>query len=106
MKTSSASSLLATDSSTSIKRLATVLKAFGTAKLKVEAFTDIVGDPAENKKTSLARATAVNDALVHAGVPADRITAEGAGADRLIASNDTETDRARNRRIELSVVSK
>ena len=35
------------------------LKAFGTAKLRIEAFADNVGDPAENKKTSLARATAV-----------------------------------------------
>ncbi len=97
---------LTTDSSTTIKSLAAVLKAFGTAKLKIEAFTDNVGDPAENKKTSLARATAVKDALVHAGVPGDRITAEGAGADRPIASNDTESGRAKNRRIELSVVPK
>jgi OmpA-OmpF porin, OOP family len=97
---------LTSDSLAAIKSLATVLKAFGTAKLKIEAHTDNSGDPAENKKASLARATAVKDALVHAGVPADRITAEGAGADRPVASNDTEDGRGRNRRIELSVVSK
>jgi OmpA-OmpF porin, OOP family len=97
---------LTTDSSTAIKSLATVLKAFDTAKLKIEAHTDNSGDPAENKKASVARATAVKDALVHAGVPADRITAAGVGADRPLASDDTADGRARNRRIELSVVSK
>ena len=100
------SSELTTDSSASIKSLAAVLNAFATAKLKIEAFTANGGDSAENKKISLARATAVKDALVHAGVPADRITAEVAGADRPAASNDTETGRGGNPRIELSVVSK
>jgi outer membrane protein OmpA-like peptidoglycan-associated protein len=97
---------LSADSSTATSRLATILKAFGTAKLKIEGHTDNVGDPGENKKTSLARANAVKDALVDAGVPADRITTAGAGAEGAIASNDTEEGRAKNRRIELSIVAK
>jgi outer membrane protein OmpA-like peptidoglycan-associated protein len=95
---------LTTDSAASIKSLTAVLNAFGTSKLKIEAYSDNVGDPGENKKSALARATAVKDALVHAGVPADRITAEAAGADRAVAAN--EAGRGRNPRIELSVVSK
>ncbi len=92
------------DSSAAITKLATVLKAFGTAKLKIEAYTDNTSDPTENKKTSQERATTVKDALVKAGVPADRIVAVGAGSEHPIASNDTEEGRAKNRRIELSVV--
>jgi outer membrane protein OmpA-like peptidoglycan-associated protein len=97
---------LTPESATATTRLATVLKAFGTAKLKIEGHTDNLGDPAANKQSSLERATAVKDALVKVGAPADRITVEGVGADRPVASNDTEEGRAKNRRIELSIVAK
>jgi len=102
----SSSGKLTDDSSTAVTRLTTVLKAFGTAKLKIIAYSDNMGEPAENKKTSLERATTIKDALVKAGVPADRILAEGAGPDHPIAPNDTEEGRAKNRRIELSIVPK
>jgi outer membrane protein OmpA-like peptidoglycan-associated protein len=98
-------SQLADDSSTAITSLAAILKAFNTAKLRIEGYTDNVGDPAQNKKIALDRATAVKDALVKAGVPAERVTAEGVGPERPIASNDTEAGRAQNRRIELTIVS-
>jgi outer membrane protein OmpA-like peptidoglycan-associated protein len=101
-----ATATLTAESATATSRLATVLKAFSTAKLKIEGHTDNIGDAAANKKESQQRATAVKDALVKGGVPADRVVAEGAGPDRPIASNDTEEGRARNRRIELSIVSK
>jgi outer membrane protein OmpA-like peptidoglycan-associated protein len=97
---------LSDDGTTAVSKLTTVLKAFGTTKLKIEAFTDSSGDPAENKKTSQERANTIKDALVKAGIPADRIDAVGAGSERPIAPNDTEANRAKNRRIELSVVPK
>jgi outer membrane protein OmpA-like peptidoglycan-associated protein len=81
------------------------MKAFGNAKLKIVGHTDDVGDPDQNKKMSLDRATAVKDALIKAGVPADRVIAEGANPGRPIASND-EASRAKNRRIELMIVSR
>jgi outer membrane protein OmpA-like peptidoglycan-associated protein len=95
---------LTSDSSAGIASLATIMKAFTTAKLKIEGHTDNVGGTAENKKVALDRATSVKDALVKAGVPADRIIAEGVGPDRPIASNDTEDGRAKNRRLEFEVV--
>jgi outer membrane protein OmpA-like peptidoglycan-associated protein len=98
-------SKLAPDSSTAITSLAMILKAFKTAKLKIVGHTDHVGDPAQNQKIALDRATAVRDALIKAGVPADRVIAEGAGPDQSIASND-EAGRAKNRRIELTIVSR
>jgi outer membrane protein OmpA-like peptidoglycan-associated protein len=97
---------LAPDSSTAITNLATIMRAFGTAKLKIVGHADGVGDPAQNKQIALDRANAVKDALVKAGVPVDRVIAEGAGPDRPIASNDTEGGRAKNRRIELTIVSR
>ena len=97
---------LNSESSTATTLLTKVLKAFSNAKLKIVGYSDNVGDPEEGKKKSLARATAVKDALVEAGAPGDRITVEGAGPEHPIASNDTEEGRATNRRIELAIVSK
>jgi outer membrane protein OmpA-like peptidoglycan-associated protein len=96
---------LAPASSDAVTSLATILKAYSTAKLKIEGHTDNVGDPAQNRRIALDRVTAVKDALVKAGVSADRVIAEGVGSDRPIASNDTEEGRAKNRRIELMLVS-
>ncbi len=97
---------LDSESSTATILLAKILKAFGNAKLKIVGHSDNVGDPEVNKKKSLARATAVKDALVEAGAPGDRITVEGAGPEHPIASNDTEEGRTANRRMELAIVSK
>ncbi len=88
------------DSSVAISNLALICKAFGTAKLKIEAHGDNAGDAGASKKSALAQATAVKDALIAAGVPGDRITAEGVGP------ADTEEGRAKNRRIEISIVAK
>jgi outer membrane protein OmpA-like peptidoglycan-associated protein len=46
----------------------------------------------------------VKQALVGQGVAAARVTDEGFGSERPIASNDTENGRAKNRRVELVVV--
>jgi OmpA-OmpF porin, OOP family len=97
---------LDSESSSATILVAKVMKAFGNAKLKIVGHSDNVGDPEVNKKRSLARATAVKDALVEAGAPGDRITVEGAGAEHPIASNDTKDGRAANRRMELAIVSK
>jgi outer membrane protein OmpA-like peptidoglycan-associated protein len=101
-----ATAKLTPDSMTSATSLATIMKAFSNLKLKIEGHTDNSGDAAKNKELALERATAVKDALVKAGAPADRIVAEGVGPDRPIASNDTDDGRAKNRRIELSVVAR
>jgi outer membrane protein OmpA-like peptidoglycan-associated protein len=94
---------LSPESGSAIASLATIMKAFPNAKLRIEGHTDNVGDRAENLRRSQERALAVKDALVNDGAPADRIIAEGVGPDRPIASNDTEEGRIVNRRIELSV---
>jgi chemotaxis protein MotB len=52
------------------------------------------------------RATAVLRYLVeHGGVPADRISATGYGAEHPIVANDSAADRARNRRVDIVILS-
>ncbi len=94
------------EASARIGNLAAILRAFPTARLKIEGHTDDVGDPATNRRLSLDRADAIKRLLIRAGVPAERITTEGVGPDRPIATNATEDGRAKNRRIELAITVK
>ncbi|MGI9234803.1 MAG: OmpA family protein [Woeseiaceae bacterium] len=71
--------------------------------LTVEGHTDSRGDAEMNKALSLARASAVRDALAGLGVDTDRVTATGFGAAQPIADNATADGRARNRRIAIIV---
>jgi len=70
---------------------------------RIEGHTDSVGSRALNQSLSQQRAEAVMAALVQRGVDAARLTAEGIGPDRPIASNDTPAGRSQNRRVEIYV---
>jgi len=80
-----------------------ILKAQGGIAVIVEGHTDSVGTDAYNLKLSRRRADAVRQYLVKHGIPSSRITAEGFGESRPVASNDTADGRAQNRRVELRV---
>jgi OmpA-OmpF porin, OOP family len=83
-----------------------ILKAYPTAKVRLEGHTDNTGDPAANKQLSLDRAKSVRDTMVANGIDAGRLDYARFGQERPIASNDTDDGRAKNRRTELVVVSK
>lgn len=68
--------------------------------------TDAVGSDAYNQKLSLARAESVKAYLVNQGVDAARIRTEGKGESQPVADNKTAEGRAKNRRVEIEVVSK
>ena len=66
--------------------------------------TDAVGSDAANQKLSIARAEAVKDFLVKAGVEKNRVYTEGKGEKSPVADNKTTEGRAKNRRVEVEVV--
>lgn len=72
--------------------------------LRIEGHTDAQGSSAINMDLSRRRADAVKTALVGRGLQEERLTVEGAGATRPVATNATEAGRNRNRRIEMRVV--
>ena len=97
---------LTPDSNQTVDNLAQILRAYPNAQIQLSGHTDNVGPANANQALSLERANAVKSMLVGKGVPADRISTQGFGQDRPLASNDSEEGRARNRRTELTVTSK
>lgn len=91
-------------SETELDQIAEVLKQHPNVVVRIEGFTDNTGDPASNEALSLARANKVKDELVNRGIDSARMETAGRGADSPIAPNDTEENRAKNRRIEIVVL--
>ena len=80
-----------------------VLKQEGSVDIVVEGHTDSVGTDQYNLGLSRRRAETVRSYLVDHGIARSRITAEGMGESKPVASNDTADGRAQNRRVELHV---
>jgi len=80
-----------------------VLKQEGGVDIVVEGHTDSVGTEQYNLGLSRRRADTVRRYLIDHGIAASRITAEGLGESKPVASNDTADGRAQNRRVELHV---
>jgi outer membrane protein OmpA-like peptidoglycan-associated protein len=83
-----------------LSRVATYLKN-SPRPVVIEGYTDSRGSPEKNQGLSERRARAVSDFLTTAGVPQDRIRAEGKGASSPVASNSTSAGRSQNRRVEI-----
>ncbi|MGJ0396416.1 MAG: OmpA family protein [Methylocystis sp.] len=79
---------------------ATALRCQG-AVLEVAAHTDNVGIAEVNIGRSKRRAQAIVDRLSKAGVDPFKLTAVGYGGERPLAPNDSDENRARNRRVEI-----
>lgn len=97
-------STLKPGSQASIQRIAVVLTQYPQHQILVEGHTDATGGDAFNLQLSRDRASSVRTALVAGGVEAARITAEGFGESRPVASNDNAAGRQQNRRVEIVIV--
>lgn len=72
-------------------------------RIVIVGHTDSQGDAAANQRLSENRARAVMNYFAAKGVNPKRMTAEGRGENQPIASNDTTSGRAHNRRIEIEL---
>lgn len=72
--------------------------------VRVEGHTDDRGSALDNLDRSRDQAAAVRRLLVQDGVDGDRLSAVGYGPDRPIADNRTAAGRAKNRRIEFTIL--
>lgn len=70
-------------------------------KISIEGHTDNTGNASHNKTLSEKRAKAVMDQIVSLGIPADRLKSAGFGSEKPLVANDSESNKALNRRVEL-----
>ena len=86
-----------------LDRLASIANRCNDIRLIVEGHTDSIGQRADNEDLSLRRAASVINYLVSAGVPRDKLDAVGFGEEKPVAPNNSDENRAKNRRIEFTV---
>ncbi|MBH8559556.1 OmpA family protein [Hymenobacter negativus] len=97
---------LTTNSYPELLRLIRIMKDYPTVEIKLSGHTDNQGDPALNLKLSQDRVNEVKKYLGSHGIKAERVTTEGFGDTKPIASNDQEETRAKNRRVEFTITKK
>ncbi len=87
-----------------LNKVVKILKENPSYKLKIEGHTDNKGKDDINVSISQKRADAAMNYLSKKGIDSRRMEAKGFGNTQPIESNDTETGRAKNRRVELKVI--
>ncbi len=73
-------------------------------KVEISAHTDDVGSEAYNLRLSEKRAQAAVDYLIQNGVKSEQLVAKGFGENKPIVPNDSDENRAKNRRVELRII--
>ena len=87
-----------------LDEVARTLTEYNQTVVEVAGHTDNVGSDAYNQELSVRRANSVASYLQGRGVMQQRLITVGAGESRPVASNDNETGRAQNRRVEITLV--
>ena len=94
------------ESDAELDQVVQLMKDNPTLKIQINGHTDNSGKPADNITLSENRARAVTTYLVDRGITATRLSSKGWGDTKPVADNSTPEGRARNRRTELTVISR
>ena len=86
-----------------LRQLAQSLQRYPGTEVLIVGHTDNTGSDAYNMDLSNRRAEAAKNYLVSNGIPFDRIRTAGRGESEPIASNETESGRQPNRRVEIAI---
>ena len=87
-----------------LDNVASTLAQYNQTIVEVSGHTDSVGSDAANQTLSVQRANSVGNYLIGKGLVRERFEIVGFGESRPVASNDTDSGRALNRRVEIRVV--
>ena len=77
-----------------------------SVNVEIHGHTDDVGDNASNLDLSTKRAKEVHDYLIQIGVASNRISFKGFGESKPLVANDSEKNKAINRRTEFFITKK
>lgn len=95
--------ILRSESNSELERLVKLMNDVPKLKIEISGHTDNTGSATLNDKLSQERAEAVVNYLKSKGIKADRMTAQGYGSSKPIASNNTSEGRQENRRTEFEI---
>jgi len=98
------SSALTEDSQAGIQMLTAFLQRNPELNVELAGHTDNVGSESYNLKLSSDRANVVRQALIENGIDEARLKAQGYGSSKPLVPNDSEENRARNRRTEMIII--
>lgn len=94
------------DSKAELEKLLEFLAQNPTIRIEISGHTDNVGNLQSNQVLSENRAKAVYNYLIAAGVSAQRLVYKGYGQTQPIVPNNSDENRAKNRRTEFKIVAK
>jgi outer membrane protein OmpA-like peptidoglycan-associated protein/tetratricopeptide (TPR) repeat protein len=97
---------LKAESGTELDQVVQLMKDNPTLKIQINGHTDNSGKTTDNMALSENRAKAVTTYLVARGIAAGRLASKGWGDTQPVADNSSPEGRAKNRRTELSVISR
>ena len=86
-----------------LNKLVTLMQQNSSIEILLSGHTSSEGSAVLNRELSLKRVRSCKDYLISKGIDDGRITIKGVGPDNPIAPNDTEANRAKNRRVELKI---
>ena len=87
-----------------LDQIAQVLKEVPEQMFLVEGHTASVGYEKGEMKLSVERANSVANALIQRGIPREKFICKGSGGTKPIADNSTEEGKAKNRRVEITIL--
>jgi len=94
---------LTADAKKNLDKLVTVLGTYPDTDIEVQGHTDSKGSESYNRNLSVDRASASSNYLRGNGIKTNRISIKGFGESVPKYTNDTETGRAQNRRVEFLI---
>jgi outer membrane protein OmpA-like peptidoglycan-associated protein len=98
-----ASAELLKEGKTELNKVVAMMKQYPKIEIELSGHTSSEGEASKNRILSLQRVESCRKYLSDNGISEDRISAVGYGPDKPIAPNDTEQNRAVNRRVELKI---
>ncbi len=90
---------------TELDKLSGFMRQNSAVEIQLSGHTSSEGSASANRELSLKRVRSCKDYLVSKGIDDGRIIIRGFGPDNPISPNDTEANRAKNRRVEMSITS-
>ncbi len=89
-----------------LNKLAETMQQNAIIEVEISGHTDNSGSEEYNYKLSEARAKSVVIYLIEKGIPPERLKHKGYGSSKPLSDNSTEESRAKNRRVEFTILKK